>query len=100
MSYFDIYFAVTSIATIAVAGLVIMSLLYVLAILHDIKRVSKIAKRETEMIARSFAKGASLFGTELSGEAAGFLRTIFALLLSHFGVVKSRRARKEKIKTI
>jgi hypothetical protein len=74
--------------------------MYVLAILHDIKRVSKIAKKEAEMVARSFAKGASLFGTELSSEAAGFLKTIFALLLSHFGVVRSRKVRREKIKTI
>lgn len=100
MSYYDIYFAIASVSTIAVAGLVLLSLMYVLAILHDIKRISKIAKKEAEMIARGFAKGVSFLGTELSGEATSFLRTIFSLLLSHFGVAKTRKARREKIKTI
>ena len=51
MNYFDIYLTVASVATIAVAGLLALILMYVLAILYDIKRLSKIAKKETEILA-------------------------------------------------
>jgi len=57
MSYSDIYFAVASVSTIAVAGLLLLALIYILGILHDIKRLSRIAKKEAEFIARSFKKG-------------------------------------------
>jgi len=89
-SYSDIYFAIASISTIIVAGIFLLCLIYVLSILNDIKRLSKIAKREAEVIARGFEKGASMFGTELSAEATGFLRTVFALLLSQFSKTKSK----------
>lgn len=99
MNYSDIYFAISSVATIAVAGLLLLSLIYVLSILHDVKRLSKIAKREAEIIARGFEKGASLFGTELSNEAAGFVKTVFALLLTHFANKTKPKTRKEKVKS-
>ena len=98
MSYSEIYFAVASISTIAVAGLFLLVLIYILSILHDIKRLSKIAKRETEIIARGIEKGASIFGSELSSEATGFAKTIFALLLSHFAEKTKSKTRKKKIK--
>lgn len=99
MNYSDAYFAIASVSTIAVAGLLVLALFYVISILMDVKRLSKIAKKEAEMIARGIAKGASLFGTELSGEAAGFVRTVFALLLSHIAHKKSA-TRKAKVKSI
>lgn len=95
MNYSDIYFALSSISVIAVAGLLVLSLMYVLSILHDIKRLSKIAKKEAEVIARGFEKGAGFLGTELSHEAAGFVRTVFALLLTHFAVEKRRKTKKK-----
>lgn len=76
------YFAIASVATIAVAGLLIMILFYFIAILRDVKRLSGIARKEAEMIAKSVEKGAQIFGSQLSTEAAGFLRAIFALLIS------------------
>lgn len=101
MNYSEIYLAVASVSTIAVAGLLVLALMYVLAILYDIKRLSKIAKRETEIIARGVERGADLFGSELSSEATGFAKTIFALLLSHFAEktqTKPKRTRKKKLK--
>ena len=98
MNYSEIYLAVASVSTIAVAGLLVLALMYILAILHDIKRLSKIAKRETEMIARGIEKGANLFGTELSSEATGFAKTIFALLLSHFAEKTKTKSRTRKKK--
>lgn len=88
------YFAIASIATIAVAGLLIMILFYIIAVLRDIKRLSGIARKEAEMIARSVEKGAQIFGTELSSEAASFLRAIFALLISKVSLGGTRRKRK------
>jgi len=96
MSYSDIYFAIASVSTIAVAGLLVLALMYVLAILYDIKRLSKLARKEADFIAQSFAKGASILGSELSGEAAGFVRTLFTLLISQFAKPKSLRAKKVK----
>ena len=97
MNYSEIYLAVASVSTIAVAGLLVLALMYVLSILHDIKRLSKIAKKETEIIARGFEKGASIFGSELSDEAAGFVKTVFALLLSHFAESSKPKTIKKKI---
>ncbi len=94
LSFMQIYFAVASIATIAVFGALLAVLFYFLAILRDVRKLSNIARKEAEFIARSFAKGASILGTELSSEAAGFVRTIFALLLSSIGKPKARKAKK------
>lgn len=94
MSYSEIYFAVASVATIAVAGLLILLLLYLLSILSDVKRLSKIARRESETIARNFERGMNFLGSELSQEAAGFVRTIFTLLISYFGKPTSRSRKK------
>lgn len=98
MDYYNIFLAVASVSSIAVAGLLVLCLMYILAILHDVKRLSKIAKKEAEVIARGFEKGASIFGSELSNEAAGFVKAVFALLLSHFAGKSSRRTSKSKIK--
>ena len=95
ISYMNIYFAIASIATIAVAGLLIMILFYIIAVLRDIKRLSGIAKKEAEMIARSVEKGAEIFGTEFSAEAAGFLRAIFALLISKVSLGNTSRRKKK-----
>lgn len=94
LSYMQIYFAVASVATIAVFGLLLAVLFYVLSILRDVKKLSNIARREAEFIAKSFAKGASFLGSELSSEASSFVRTIFTLLLS--SVVKPK-TRKKKV---
>lgn len=99
MSYSEIYLAIASVSTIAVAGLLILILMYVLSILHDVKRVSKIAKKEAEMIARGIAKGASILGSEISLQTAGFVRTIFAVLLSQFAD-KPKTSRKKKVKDV
>jgi len=96
MNYSEIYFAIASISTIAVAGLLVWALMYVLIILHDIKKLSNLARKESEFIARSFAKGASILGNELSSEAAGFVRTLFTLLISQFVKPKSSRSKKSK----
>jgi|GEM_PF-3026094 len=96
MSYSDIYFAIASVSTIAVAGLLLLALIYILGILYDIKRLSKIAKKEAEFIARSFGKGASMFGSELSSEAAGFVRTLFTLLISQFAKPKNSKTKKAR----
>ncbi len=92
-NYSDIYFAITSISTIIIAGVLLLCLCYVLSILQDIKRVSQIAKKEVEIIARGLQAGATMLGSELSAEAQGFVRTIFALLLSQFA--KKTRAKKK-----
>lgn len=94
MSYSDIYFSIASVSTIAVAGLVILCFVYILSILIDIKGLSKLARREAEFIARSVEKGASIFGNELSNEAAGFVKTLFALLMTQFSGSKTRKAKK------
>lgn len=100
MNYSEIYFAVTSVSTIALAGLLVLCLMYVLSILHDIKRLSKIAKKEAEIIAKGFEEGVSVFGSELSNEAAGFLRTVFTLLLSQFSGKGNRKIKKTRVKSI
>lgn len=92
ISYTDIYFAIASVATIAVAGLVIVILFYILSITRDVKKVSRIARKEAELVARSFAKGASILGAELSEGAAGFLQTMFSLLIAK-AVKPKRRTR-------
>lgn len=95
MTYSEIYLAIASVSTIAVAGLLIAILMYVLSILYDIKKISKIAKKEAEVIASGIAKGASILGSEISLQTAGFLRTVFAVLLSQFsGKPKTTRKRK------
>lgn len=99
MNYYDFYFAVASICTIAVAGLIMLSLMYILAILRDVKKISRIAKKEAEFIGRSISKGVGILGTELSSEAAGFLRTLFTLLISQFPGF-SGKPKKSKIKSI
>ncbi|MCL5795178.1 MAG: hypothetical protein M1338_02375 [Patescibacteria group bacterium] len=96
MSYSEIYFAVASVSTIIVAGLLLLALIYILAILRDVKKLSKLAKKEAEFIANSFAKGASILGSELSGETAGFVRTLFTLLISQFVKPKNSRSKKQK----
>lgn len=100
MDYSQIYFAVLSVATLAITGLLVLILFYIITILHDIKRLSKIAKREAEVIARGFEKGVSIFGSELSAEAAGFLRTVFSLLLAQFGGTKSPKRRTTRTKDL
>ena len=97
MNYSEIYFAIASVSTIVVAGLLLLALIYVLAILRDIKKLSKLARKEAEFIARSFAKGASILGNELSSEAAGFVRTLFTLLISQFVKPQSPRSKKSKV---
>lgn len=97
MDYAEIYFSVASVATIAVAGLVVLALMYVLSILHDIKRISKTAKKEVQTIAKGLEEGAEILGSELSRETAGFVKTVFALLLSQFAGERPKRSRKAKI---
>lgn len=97
MNYSEIYFAIASVSTIVVAGLLLLALIYVLAILRDIKKLSKLARKEAEFIARSFAKGTSILGNELSSEAAGFVRTLFTLLISQFVKPQNSRSKKSKV---
>ena len=97
MDYSDIYFAISSVSVIAVAILVLICLLYIISILYDVKRLSGVARREAEVIAKGIQKGAQLFGTELSGEANTFVKTLFAALLTHF-VSKSTKKRSTKAK--
>ncbi len=96
MNYSDIYFSIASVATIAVAGVLLLALFYVLSILRDIKKLSKIARKEAEFIAKSFSKGVSFFGNELSSEASGFIKTLFTVLLSQFARPRPSRQRKNK----
>lgn len=100
MDYSQIYFSVLSVSTLAIAGLLVLILFYVIAILHDIKRLSKIAKTEAVIIARSFEKGASLIGNYFSDEAAGFLKTVFSLLLAQFGNQKTSRRKTGRVKEV
>lgn len=100
MNYYDIYFAITSVATIAVAGLLMIVLIRVISILYDIKRLSKLARKEAEFISKSFAKGASILGAELSSEAAGFVRTLFTLLISQFVKPKTSKTTRTKVKSL
>lgn len=95
MFYSDIYFAVSSVSVLAIAILVLICLLYIISILYDIKRLSKIARREAEIIAKGIQSGAALFGSSLSGEANTFVKTLFATLLTHF-VSKSTKRRSAK----
>lgn len=97
MDYSQVYFAVVSSATLMLAGLFLLGMLYIIAILSDIKKLSGLAKKEAEIIAKGFEKGASIFGSELSSEAAGFVKTVFALLLSHFATKKSTTKKAKKI---
>lgn len=97
MSYSEIYFAVATVATIMLAGLFSMALIYCLSILYDIKKLSKIAKKEAEIIAKGFERSADIFGAELSNETAAFVKTVFALLLSYFAPRKSS-VTKRKLK--
>ncbi len=98
MNYLEIYFVVVSISTIIVAVLLVVVLIYILAILYDIKKLSKIAKKESEIIAKGFEVGANILGSQFSNEAAGFVKTVFALLLSHFVTKKvETKVKKEEI---
>jgi hypothetical protein len=97
MDYSDIYFAISSVSVIAVAILVLICLLYIISILYDIKRLSRIARREAEVIAKGIQSGAALFGSGLSGEANTFVKTLFATLLTHF-VSKATKKRSTKAK--
>jgi hypothetical protein len=99
MNYSEIYFAVASVSTILVAGLLLLILAYILAIMIDIKRLSKIAKNEAELIARGLEKGASLLGGRLSDETAGFVKTVFAILLSQFAGSKKSHSHRTKKET-
>lgn len=90
----QIYFAIASVATIAVFGLLLMVLFYIIAILRDVRKMSNLARTEAEFIAKSVAKGASIFGTELSEGAASFIKTVFAILLSHVAKPKVRKVRR------
>jgi hypothetical protein len=99
-SYTDIYFAILSISTLAITGLLVSILFYALSILRDIKKLSSIAKKEAEFIANSVSRGASLLGADLSSEAAGFVKTIFTLLISKVvGGASSTRKRTTRQKT-
>jgi len=100
VNYSDVYFAILSVSTIAIAGLLVFIMMSVISILHDIKRISKLTRKEAEFIARSLEKGASILGTELSTEAAGFVRTVFTLLISQFGKAKTTSTKRTKIKSI
>ncbi len=93
ISYMEIYFAVASVATIAVFGLLLAILFYILGILRDIKKLSSIARKEAELIARSVAKGVSIFGSELSESAASFIKTLFSLLIAKAVKPKARRSK-------
>jgi len=90
----EVYFAVASVATIAVFGLILMALFYILGILRDVRKLSSLARKEAEFIARSVAKGASIFGAELSTGAANFIKTLFALLIARAEKPKAHRIRK------
>lgn len=94
LPFIEIYFAVASVATIAVFGLLVAILFYVIGILNDMKKLSGLARREAEFIARSVARGASILGAEFSESASGFIKTLFSLLISK--AVKSK-SRKKKI---
>jgi len=93
-SYMQIYFAIASVATTAVFGVLLVALFYALGILRDIKKLSGLARREAEFIARSVGKEAGILGAELSEGAANFVKTLFALLISKAVKPKIRRVRK------
>lgn len=93
MAFSEIYFIIASIANLIIAAFLLLVLFYLLAILSDVKRLSKIAREEAELVAKGLAKGAGIFGNELSEEASGFIRTVFSWLLSYFAPKKSRRSR-------
>lgn len=90
MDYSEIYFAVASVSTIAVACVLILCLLYFMRILIDIRTLSKIARKEVEVISKGIEKGAGIFASNLSEETVSFAKTIFAILLSHFASNRSR----------
>lgn len=100
--YSEVYFAIASISTMVIAGLLLLVFVYVLAILYDVKKLSKIARREAEIISKGFEKGAGLFGSELSAETVGFVRALFAILLSYFAPKSPKPKRKtpSKIKEV
>ncbi len=94
--YSEVYFATASVSTIIIAGLLLLVFVYALAILYDIKKLSKIARKEAEIISKGFEKGAGMFGTELSSETIGFVRALFAILLSYFAPKATKPKRKSK----
>lgn len=94
MDYADIYFVVASVSTVIVALFFVIIVVYIISILSDVKRLSHIAKKEAEIIAKGVEKGADLLGHELSVEAAGFVKTVFSLLLSRFVKKEEHKGRK------
>lgn len=90
MNYGEVYFVIVSIANLVIATFLLLISFYALSILSDIKRLSKIAKKEAEIIAKGFEKGATIVGSELGNEATGFVKTVFGLLLSNFAPKKPR----------
>jgi len=101
ITFTEIYLSIASIATIAIAGLLVLCLFYIISILHDIKKLSKLAKKEVEFIARNFEKGVTMFGDNVSSETAGFLKAVFSLLISQFGSkFGATRTKKSRIKSI
>ena len=94
MSYSDIYFAILSVSTLAIAGVLLLCLFYFLSILIDIKKLSRLAKKEVEMIVRGIEKGMNIFGNNLSDEATSFVKTLFGLLLSQFAFSKGKKRSK------
>ncbi len=99
-SYSEIYFAVLSVSTIAIAGLLLAILFYALSVLRDIKKMSEIAKREAESVASAVARGASILGAGLSSEAAGFVKTVFSLLISKAVEKKSKKKSSSSAKKV
>lgn len=96
MTFSEVYFIIASIANLVIAAFLFLVLFYFLSILSDIKKLSKLARKEAEFLAQGLAKGASIFGSELSNEATGFVKTIFGLLLSRFVAPKKPRSRSTK----
>lgn len=100
MDYAEVYFAVASISTILVACFLLSCLLSVFSILRDIKKLSNLARREAEIIAKGVEKGVEFLPAEFSRQTAGFIKAVFALLLSHFAPRKSATRRINKVEKI
>lgn len=84
----DVFFFVTTICVVAVSGVFIIALFYIIAVLRDIKYISRRAKEEGEEILND----ARELREALKDKSGGILSFIFSLL----SIRNKRRKRKNQ----
>jgi hypothetical protein len=95
----DIFFFVTTIAVVMVTALFIVVILYAVRILNDLRYISGVVRRETDLLADDLEEAREKIKQEgLFSGAAGLITNLFAARRKRSSIKKEKNGKNGKNK--